>query len=166
MTFASLFESHLCKVIRELMTENADQHDHLPGEPGSTKVPEGHVRLYHQTAEENLPKIKKHGILLAHAKGIEGPKGVWASEHGFYGKPGSKPTVEFHVPKHEWNGTGVIQRDIHPHEIIATHHPWHSHARYMLSHPDVHAAVKSGEHDGLADDPRYGPAIHYIKKHT
>jgi hypothetical protein len=137
----------------------------IPAKPGTEKIPDGHVRLYHQSSDANIAKIKKHGIKLSHAKGIEGPKGVWANEHGFYGKPGDKPTVEFHVPKHEWDGSGVIRRDIHPHEIIAAHHPWHRHARYMLDNPAVKAKVENGEHDKLrtmSNDHRR--AIDHVKK--
>jgi hypothetical protein len=134
-------------------------------EPGETPIPKDHVRLYHQTSAENLDKIREHGIQLGHARGIEGPKGVWASEQGFYGNPSERPTAEFHIPKHEWDGSGVIRRSIQPHEIIAAHYPWHRHARYMVSHPEVLAAVKNGEHDNLREYPDHRAAIDYVKQH-
>lgn len=137
----------------------------IPEPPGTAKIPDGHIRLYHQSSDANVAKIRKHGIKLSHAKGIEGPKGVWANEHGFYGKPGQKPTVEFHIPKHEWDGSGVIRRSIEPHEIIAAHHPWHNRARYILSHPELANEVKKGEYKSMRTlSPDYRRAHDHVKK--
>src|SRR6266576_3969474 len=74
----------------------------LPLPPGTAPIPPGNVRLYHQTSEENLAAIERNGLSLANARGIEGPKAIYADEKGFYGDPKDKPTIEFSVPKERW----------------------------------------------------------------
>lgn len=133
----------------------------LPLSPGSTPIPSDHVRLYHQTSEENLEKIRKDGIRLDKAKGIEGPKSVYADEKGFYGSPKKQPTIEFSVPKNRYQPpfvTGTVE----PKNIVAVHYPWHSHARYMEKSPEVRNEVLAGQHDDI-DDPHYQKAIRFIK---
>ncbi len=141
----------------------------LPPAPGTAPIPEGHVRLYHQTAEENLAGIWKNGIKLDSARGIEGPKAIYADEKGFYGKPGQVPTVEFSVPKERWDAPfvradSVLDKGmVAPENIIGIHYPWQEHARYAESHPEVKASILAGEHDDLANDRNYGRANQYIK---
>ena len=165
----TFFQLH-SEVKAVLLVEEEDHCDHFP-KPGTTPIPEDHVRLYHQTSAEHLDHIKKHGIRMEHARGIEGPKAIWADEKGFYGKPADRPTVEFHIPKKDWNGQGHIHRSIEPHEIIATHHPWHQKVHYALSHPSLHAEIKAGEHDHWAgtsphdEHSDYSKAFDHIKKH-
>jgi hypothetical protein len=80
-----------------------DSEWNIPPEPGTTPIPKGHVRLYHQTGEHLLGAIKHQGLRLDKGRGIEGPNAIYADEHGFYGEPSDKPTVEFHVPKEQWD---------------------------------------------------------------
>lgn len=134
----------------------------LPPEPGTAPIPPDHVRLYHQTDASNLGAIKHQGILFSKARGIEGPKAIWADETGFYGDPKHTPTVEFHVHKDRWRKPWV-HGDVAPHEIIAVHRGWHNTARYIEKHEDGIRRVLAGEHDDLLGDPKYGPAIRYIK---
>ncbi len=152
---------------KEFIKESVDLK--LPPEPGTAPVPEGHVRLYHQTGEHNLPSIEKEGIKLSSAKGIEGPKGIWASEpkdgKGFYGHPKDEPTVEFSVPEEEWKKSHPsLQRDIQPHEIIGIHYPWHDAVRYMHKNNMIDR-VKKGEYDHLLQYPDWddAKAIQHIK---
>jgi hypothetical protein len=141
----------------------------LPLAPGLAPIPPGNVRLYHQTSEENLAGIMQNGLELSKAKGIEGPKAIYADEKGFYGDPATHPTVEFSIPKERWNPPFVRadsvldQSRVAPSSIIAVHYPWQEHARYAESHPDVKAAILRGEHDSLLSDKEYGPTIRYIK---
>lgn len=101
-----------------------EEKESVPDKPGSKPIPEGHIRLYHQTSKENAEKIKKEGIKLSSAKGIEGPRGVYSHPTGFYGNPQDHHTVEFHVPEEEYHKHfPTIQRDIHPSEILDVHHP-------------------------------------------
>jgi hypothetical protein len=134
----------------------------IPAEAGSTPLKEGHVRLYHQTDENNLRKIEREGLLLKHAKGIEGPRAIYAGETPFYGKAAERPTLEFQVPKEHWQSPFVL-RDVAPKDIIAAHYPWHRHARYLESEDNKEAKenVLSGKHDNLGGDT--GKAVQYIK---
>lgn len=134
--------------------------DTLPPEPGTTPIPAGTVRLYHQTSEEALRSIAKHGLQLAHARGIEGPRAIYASERGFYGKPDSRPTLEFYVDENKWDDPFVLQ-DVMPEQMLALHLPWHRKARYIETHPNVKEQVLAGEHDDLTGD--YKLAVDYIK---
>jgi len=134
----------------------------IPDEPGSTPIKEGHVRLYHQTDGDNLRKIEKEGLLFKHAKGIEGPKAIYAGETPFYGKAEEKPTLEFQVPKEHWQSPFVLS-DVMPKDIIAAHYPWHRHARYLEDKDNKQALENtlSGKHDKLDGDT--GKAVKYIK---
>jgi hypothetical protein len=142
----------------------------LPPAPGTAPIPAGHVRLYHQAPEQSMGSIEQHGILLAKAKGIEGPRAIYAGETGFYGDPRSVPTVEFHVPKERWDAPFVRadreldQGKVAAENIVAIHLPWHRHARYIEADPRVLAQVLAGEHDDLLPDTKHGPAIRYIKR--
>lgn len=136
----------------------------IPNKPGTTSIPKDHVRLYHQTSPQNLGSIKHNGIQFSKAKGIEGPKGIYADEKGFYGKPSERPTIEFHVHKDRWHPPFVTGDDVHPKDIIAVHHPWHQHVHYIENNNDVKKNVLSGQHDDLLHDKTYGKAIRFIKK--
>ncbi len=144
----------------------------LPPAPGTVPIPDGDVRLYHQTSEAKLADIAKEGILLSKARGIEGPLAIYADEKGFYGNPEDKPTVEFHVSKERWDPPFVRtdsvldQGRVAPENIIAIHYPWHRHARYIEKHPDVLKAVVAGEHDSLltGHGEDYRQSILYIKQ--
>lgn len=150
----------------------------LPPEPGTAPIPDGHVRLYHQTDEKNLDLIRHQGIRYDKARAIEGPAGIYADEKGFYGKPRETPTVEFSVPKDRWDRPFVVpahsiehsadetkKRDtgVPQENIIAIHHPWHIHARYIDDDEDLRKEVINGEHDNLLHEPGYGQAIRFIK---
>jgi hypothetical protein len=135
----------------------------IPPEPGSQPVPEGHVRLYHQTGEENLPEIGRQGLQLSKAKGVEGPKAIYASETGFYGGPTKRPTVEFHVPKEQWDDPFVKANSVPPENIIGLHEPWHAHARYAEENPEVIQNILAGQHDDLASSPTHAKMLNYIK---
>lgn len=154
--------------VKQFIKESVDLK--LPPKPGTAPIPEGHVRLYHQTVESSLPTIEKEGIKLSKARGIEGPKGIWASKpnkngEGFYGHPKNEPTVEFSVPEEEWKKSfPALQRDIEPHEIIGVHYPWHNIVRYMHKNNMIDG-VKKGEHDHLLKHPDWddAKAIQHIK---
>ena len=135
----------------------------LPPAPGTTPIPDGHVRLYHQTRENNLGAIRRNGIQLSHALGIEGPRAIYADPEGFYGKPTDKPTVEFHVPAERWKPPHVKGNAVAPNEIIAIHRPWHDLARYMEREPELIRDIIAGQHDNLLTDPHYGRPIRFIK---
>lgn len=134
----------------------------LPREPGVVRIPSGTVRLYHQTSAASLELITMAGLSLHHAKGIEGPKAIYASETGFYGKPGNIPTLEFFVELSQWDDPFVLE-EVPVSQMIAAHYPWHSLARYVLSDPSTLEEVLAGEHDDLIGD--YQLAVDYVKRH-
>ena len=146
---------------REIIKEN-NNPSALPAEPGTEPIPQNAVRLYHQTTEDNLKSIMNSGLNIENARGIEGPKGIYASQTGFYGKPGTRPTVEFWVDKDKWDDPFVLQ-DVPTNQIIAGHLPWHAKARYILEHPDTLRKTLAGEFDDLSGD--YIKAVQYIKAH-
>ena len=134
--------------------------DSIPAAPGTTPVKEDHVRLYHQTNGDSLREIEKHGLLLKHAKGIEGPRAIYAGETPFYGNALLRPTLEFQVPKDQWQPPFVL-RDVKPEDFIAAHYPWHRHARYLEENNMV-ANVLSGKYDNVGEDEE--KAVNYLKR--
>jgi len=133
----------------------------LPKEPGTEPIKEGHVRLYHQTDGDNLKQIEKEGLLLEHAKGIEGPKAIYAGEKPFYGEASSRPTLEFQVPKKDWDSPFVL-RNVKPEDFIAAHYPWHKTARYLEDKEGI-TNVLSGRFDDFDSKTDEGKAVQYIK---
>jgi hypothetical protein len=133
----------------------------VPAEPGTEPIPDGMVRLYHQTDAKSLDKIAKEGLSIKYAKGIEGPKAIYAGEQPFYGSADSRPTVEFYVPKAQWDSPFVLQ-DVNPEQIIAAHYPWHKTARYLESEPQSMQSALDGQFDDLTDEDTV-KAVQYIK---
>lgn len=157
------------KTLKEFLNEMKKPRWEVPAEPGSTPAPEGKVKLYHQTYAKNLSNIRRKGI-LPHQP-VEGPRGIYAQQpdsrnRGFYGHPDDVPTAEFHIDKTDWHAPFVHKDKVEPHEVVATHKPWHAKVRYIDSHPDVLAAVERGEHDDLMKDKGEptGKAVRFIKK--
>ena len=133
----------------------------VPPEPGTAPIPSGTVRLYHQTDGQSLDKIAKEGLSIKYAKGIEGPKAIYAGEQPFYGAADSRPTLEFFVPKAQWDAPFVLE-DVKPEQIIAAHYPWHKTARYLESEPQSMQSALDGQYDDLKD-PDTSKAVEYIK---
>ena len=134
----------------------------LPAEPGTQAIPNGYVRLYHQTDTESLDKIAKEGLSIKYAKGIEGPRAIYAGETPFYGPVETRPTLEFIVPKEQWDAPFVLQ-DVQPDQIIAAHYPWHRRVRYLEDEGNASILQKAlaGEFDDLEGD--YKLAVQYVK---
>jgi hypothetical protein len=141
------------------------RHFKLPPEPGTRPIPPGHVRLYHQTTEANAKAIEKNGLTIAHAKGVEGPRAIYASETGFYGKPSDRPTIEFHVPRDKWQSPFVLQ-DVPRSAIIARHLPWHQQARYLMARGNEESLseVRRGLMKGMRGDT--GKAVRFVRLKT
>ena len=145
-------------------------NQYVPGEPGSTPIKPGFVRLFHQTSLENASSIRENGLLLSKAQGIEGPRAIYAAEKPFYGNPGGLALVEIQIPQKDFLApyfvTGGHREKVPPEEIIAVHEPWHSHVRYFEEpgNEELLQRVVAGEEDSLIPaDPTYGPAIAYVK---
>jgi hypothetical protein len=166
--------------------------DHLPPEPGSQPVPEGHVRLFHYTGTENLPSIREHGLTQRHARGESygEPSVVWAAagmpkEGSFH----SHNYVEFHAhPQHEldigddWRREGAkhiehlegtrahvtMRGDVAPSRILGVHEPWHSHVRYIENDPQtLHDYTQGDFKDMTTGDPGTDQALAHVRaKHA
>lgn len=134
----------------------------IPAYPGTTPVPDGFVRLYHQTEKDAAEAIGREGLLHSKAKGIEGPRSIYADEKGFYGSPTDRPTVEFFAKKDKWDAPFVLE-DIPPNQILGVHLPWHERARYMLDKDNKQTldSALSGQFDNLDGD--YAEAVKYVK---
>ena len=128
------------------------------------------MRLYHQTTEDNLASIERNGLELSQAKGIEGPRAIYADEQGFYGKPGTISTVEFPFPllggtRHLSAPTQCSIKDGLRRRIS-----WQFTFRgtnmlvTLKATWTVLAQTLRGENDRLTKDKEYGPAIDYIKQ--
>ncbi len=150
----------ISEILHESLSNVPGAEGTLPPAPGTTPISQGTVRLYHQTSENNLESIIQHGLGISHARGIEGPRAIYASEKGFYGKPGSRPTLEFFVSRDKWDDPFVLQ-DVPTSQMIAAHLPWHSKARYILEHPKTLESTLAGEFDNLDGDS--GLAVAYVK---
>ena len=160
--FINILMSHTLRKYITLIEAANLSLDTVPPPPGTTPIPDGYVRLYHQTTEENLASIIKHGLNIEHARGIEGPRAVYASKTGFYGDPESRPTLEFMVPTDKFDDPFVLQ-DVPPDLMIAAHLPWHARARYILDDPKALARTLAGGYDDLTN-PEYQKAVQYVKQ--
>jgi len=135
----------------------------LPPLPGTSPIKPGHVRLYHQTSRDMIDQVAREGIQLSRARGIEGPRAIWAGEEPFYGSATKIPTIEFQVPEKNWDAPFVIQDEVLPSQFIAVHLPWHARARYILDNPKTLSGVLAGKFDYLMDESDYADAIKYVK---
>jgi len=160
--FINILMSHTLRKYIMLIEAASLSLDTVPPPPGTTAIPDGYVRLYHQTSESNLASIIKHGLNIEHARGIEGPRSIYASRTGFYGDPESRPTIEFMVPTDLFDDPFVLQ-DVPPDLMIAAHLPWHARARYILDNPKTLARTLAGGYDDLTN-PEYQKAVQYVKQ--
>jgi hypothetical protein len=102
-------------------------NDDLPPEPGTSPVPKGHVRLFHYTATKNLPEIRRHGLIMARARGetYGEPNQIWAAA----GVPPAEHFathnyVEFHAHPNELaigHYGGRANRETPPDEALRAH---------------------------------------------
>ena len=117
----------------------------IPQKVGTTPIPDGHVRLYHQTPLENAESIRTHGIIHDKMKGIEGPRRIYVWRTPFYGESQSHATVELHVPEELFDPPQFLKiSDVPPEYIVAVHEPWHDRARYLISEfPTVDSMIES-----------------------
>lgn len=137
----------------------------IPKSPGTKTLKKDHVRLYHQTKKSNLSNIRRKGIEARQP--VEGPKGIYADEKGFYGKPEETPTAEFSVKKKDFSFPFVKKDMVKAKEIIATHKDWHETVRYIQSNKGMVKKVLDGEYDNLMDGSagaKYSKAVRFIKK--
>lgn len=106
----------------------------LPPEMGTTPIPEGHIRLYHQTSPENIPSIKKHGILASKASMAEGPRTpvIWASKKPYYPKSRDIATIEFHVPEEQFGPNYLRTNHVPPEQFIGIHERWQELAKGLI----------------------------------
>lgn len=108
---------------------------------GELPIPEGTIRLYHQTDEENVRSIKEKGLIKSFAKGhlFNEPALIWASREPFYGKQNGLATIEFFVPEEEFDPPYFVRsKVVPPAQILAIHEPWQSYAEDLISnYPEI-----------------------------
>ena len=75
-----------------------------------------------------------------------------------------------HAAYHEGRKNTITFRgDVPANQIVAVHHPWHEHYRYITGDEQTRKEVLEGEHDNLADpthsfyDANYAMAINAVK---
>lgn len=145
----------------------------IPDEPGTVPIPSDHIRFFHYTKAmgNKLDDLKTKGILVSHATGNEGPKGViWASTKL---PDTSKTVVEFSMKYDDerlvWPGIlrklsphDAMQRENHanfygdilPNEFIAVHEYWHKFYRYLLEN-DLIQQTLNGKFDHITPGNHY-----------
>ena len=108
---------------------------------GDLPIPEGTIRLYHQTDEENVQSIKEKGLLKSFSKGrlYNEPSFIWATEKPFYGRQEGLATIEFFVPEEEFRSpTHILSEVVPPAQILAIHEHWHDYAEELVSsYPEI-----------------------------
>ena len=149
---------------------NPQSTEDIPQKMGTTPIPDGYVRLYHQTPLENAESIRTHGILHDKMKGIEGPRRTYVWRTPFYGKSQSHATVELHVPEELFDPPQFLKiSDVPPKYIVAIHEPWHDRARYLISNfPTVDSMIESfgenwQEHISTIDEEHMKAIQAYIR---
>lgn len=142
----------------------------LPPALGEAPLPDGFVRMYHQTPSANLPSIREEGLLWDRGRGFEGPKGVWISDKPFYESSPNLATIEIAIPAEDREQMGRIASigDIPPEQFLTINEEWHDRVRQIVQEQRYMDALANGEYDdiledeSLADDPSVR-AIRYIR---
>lgn len=126
----------------------------LPPALGTAPLPDGMVRMYHQTDPDNIPSIEKHGLLWDKGTGVEGPKGVWVADKPFYGLTRNLATIEVAIPKADREIMGHIASigDIPTSRILTINMEWHDKVREFVG-SNYERSLWAGEYDQLLDDP-------------
>ena len=112
-------------------TENLE----LPPEMGTAPIPDGCVRLYHQTNPENVPSIKQNGIIksLSTGKSHNEPSVIWAARKPFYSLKSDLATIELFIPEEQFSPPSYVRVDVVPPEqIIGIHERWNDLARHLI----------------------------------
>lgn len=154
----------------------------LPPIPGEAPIPDGSIRMFHQTSEASAITEGMSGIEARQP--VEGPWGVWGGQpagekgrlKGFYGEASKHATVEYAVPRVDFidGKTGSpqtslpLQRNVKASEVLAVHLPWHARARYIEDNPATLAKALAGEFDDLgniggSEGKEYADAVKYVK---
>lgn len=135
----------------------------VPPEMGESPIPHGMMRRFHVTKDEESAKdIEKNGLTISHAKGIEGPRAIYSWPDAKSAKDyshGHGPVIEFHHhPKHYEAHPYATHAEVPASHIVAIHHPWHEHYRYIKEHK---VPMKNVER--VKDDPYYSKAYNQLK---
>ena len=108
----------------------------IPPKPGTSPIPPGHIRLYHQTESGNIDSILKHGLQRSYSKGksVGDPSVIWASAEPYSGSFSNNTTVEFSLPNDRFRPPYYVLIDsVPPESILAIHEDWHMLARGLIS---------------------------------
>ena len=137
----------------------------VPKEVGETPIPKGMERRFHYTRPDRIKGIIKEGLQVKHSNGhLHGdPNGIW-SEGEKYKKSYAdmdRPVIEFYDDPENWKGLPYSFKDIPPEQIVAIHHGWHKHYRYIKENK---IPLSRLEKMNLQDDYAYGPAYKQLKR--
>ena len=151
--------------------------DELPPDPGTQPIPEGHVRLWHYTPNENVPSIREHGLQRKYAQGdamngdLSDPSaGMWAStkrpDELLDSHDSAKSVVEFHAHPREISGNAESpwqaerkrepgqaweDREYDPAKLA----DWASGYHHVIMHGDVHPSQILAIHEPWHAAARY-----------
>jgi hypothetical protein len=150
------------KINESQFRHNPIEEGQVPISPGETPIQSGMVRRFHVTSEDNIQSIIKYGIQMRHAKGIEGPRGIYGWSNfedakNYGGTSQGMIIVEYVISlaDADWHQM-VVQHDIPLNQIIAIHEPWHIHYRYAIEN-----GLSSSDLRGIG--PEYDIAADYLE---
>jgi hypothetical protein len=167
-----------------------EQFGNIPPEPGSQPIPEGHVRIFHQTWPRHVESIREQGL----RRDLSSASSESPVVFGSAGTPDydmtNRPHVEFHAdPTTELDigshvrgtdpaehvrqlekrrSTVTMQGDVPPSSIVAIHEPWHAHVREIESDPrSLHDYTEGMFKETSTGDPEADKALAHVRaKHA
>lgn len=148
--------------------EKKKKAEKLPPEPDTAPIPEGMVRRFHVTSDKNVDAIKREGLLMSKARGIEGPRAIysWPDYRNAKNYGGPQGTiVEFWTDPRDFEANPyATYNEVKPEQIIAIHEPWHSHARYYYKHPNEDTLQAMKDTAEAFPNTEYAKAYDFVAK--
>jgi hypothetical protein len=107
----------------------------VPPEPNTAPIPRGTVRRFHVTIPANIPEIRREGLVIRRARGVEGPRAIYSwptyREAENYGV--DSPIVEFWMPADAYKDNPyATYAETPPDQIIGIHEEWHKIYKFAL----------------------------------
>jgi hypothetical protein len=138
----------------------------FPPKPGTIEIPEGMVRRFHYTSEDELlDKIAEEGIRVDKSQSWKygDPKAVWSNSKIVNE---NKPTVEyFEDPKHIIHDQYQF-KDVSPDQIIALHRSWHPYLHCALENFSPEEAIRRIRESDAADIWPYNKVLEELLKYV
>ena len=119
-------------------TSGGGANKKVPAAPGEAPIPQGMVRRFHYTSQNNIESIKQNGLTTSHSTGtkVGDPVAIWSNPDF----PGwEKPVVEFWDDPKNYEANPIARAgNVPPNQIVAIHEPWHQEYR------EVKAGLEKG----------------------